>query len=50
MSLSSTVLQVDEENFLHMQEEYYRLKQAEKANEDTMRQYVQLFAAAVRFN
>lgn len=33
-------LQVDEENFLHMQEEYYRLKQAEKANEETMRQYV----------
>ncbi|KAL3139703.1 hypothetical protein ABBQ38_004013 [Trebouxia sp. C0009 RCD-2024] len=29
---------VDEENFLHMQEEYYRLKQAEKANEETMRQ------------
>ena len=24
-----------------MQEEYYRLKQAEKANEETMRQYVQ---------
>lgn len=33
-------LQVDEENFLHMQEEYYRLKQAEKGNEETMRQYV----------
>lgn len=33
-----TVLQVDEENFLHMQEEYYRLKQAEKANEEIMRQ------------
>ncbi|KAL0055976.1 hypothetical protein WJX82_006293 [Trebouxia sp. C0006] len=29
---------VDEENFLHMQEEYYKLKRAEKANEDTMRQ------------
>ena len=37
MSLS---LQVDEENFLHMQKEYFKLKQAEKANEDTMRQYV----------
>ena len=33
-----TVSQVDEENFLHMQEEYYRLKQTEKANEETMRQ------------
>ena len=33
-----TVSQVDEENFLHMKEEYYRLKQTEKANEETMRQ------------
>lgn len=33
-----TVLQVDEETFLHMQEEYFRLKQTEKANEETMRQ------------
>ncbi len=38
MTPPGTVLQVDEENFLHMQEEYYRLKQAEKANEETMRQ------------
>ena len=37
----TAALQVDEENFLHMQEEYYKLKRAEKANEDTMRQYVQ---------
>ena len=44
---TSAVLQVDEENFLHMQEEYYRLKQAEKANEETMRQYVQNAAATL---
>lgn len=37
-TLVPAVLQVDEENFLHMQEEYYRLKQTEKANEETMRQ------------
>ncbi len=41
MKLPTAALQVDEENFLHMQEEYYKLKRAEKANEDTMRQYVQ---------
>lgn len=34
------MLQVDEENFLHMQEEYFRLKQEEKSNEEVMRQYV----------
>ena len=38
MTLNVAVLQVDEENFLHMQEEYYRLKQTEKSNEETMRQ------------
>ena len=41
MKLPTAALQVDEENFLHMQEEYYKLKRAEKANEETMRQYVQ---------
>ena len=38
VTLIVAVLQVDEENFLHMQEEYYRLKQTEKSNEETMRQ------------